>query len=77
MYYLMIENGNIIGASQSLSGGEIFDAGVSKELYDDYREHPNKYIAVETEIEVEIPDEVEEGEEQSYHIETKTIYMLK
>lgn len=76
MYYLMIENGNIIGASQSLSGGEIFDAEVSKELYDDYREHPNKYIAIETEIEVEIPDEVEGGEEQTYHTETKTVYAI-
>lgn len=76
MYYLMVENGNIIGASQSVSGGDIFDAQVTEELYNDYLITPNKYMAIEHPVEVEVPDEVEEGEEQTYHIETISGYEI-
>ena len=76
MYYLMIENGNIIGASQALSGGDVIDVEVTEELYNDYRLTPNKYMAVETEVEVEVHDYDEEGEQAGSHTETQTSYEI-
>lgn len=40
------------------------------------QEHPNKVIVQEVEQEIDVPDEVEEGEEQTYHQETITTYIL-
>ena len=48
MYYFMIENNNIIGKSQSPSGGNIIDVEVSEEIYNDYE--PNKYVYLGGEV---------------------------
>lgn len=40
--YLSIENGVIIGKTESLSGGDIFEIEVSDEIYNDYEQ--DKYI---------------------------------
>ena len=48
MYYFMIENNNIIGKSQSPSGGEIIDVEVTEEIYNDYE--PNKYVYLGGEV---------------------------
>lgn len=44
MFYLMVENNEIIGASECISGGDIVDIEVSEELYNDYISDPDKYI---------------------------------
>lgn len=43
-YYLMIEDNNIIGASECTSGGNITDIEVSEEIYNSYIEDNDKYI---------------------------------
>ena len=43
-YYLMIEDNNIIGASECTSGGNIQDIEVSEELYNSYIEDNDRYI---------------------------------
>lgn len=55
------------------SGREAINTEIPEELFLDYKANPSKYIAGEKEIEVEVPDEVEEGEEQTYHTETITV----
>lgn len=55
------------------SGMEAINTEIPEELFLDYKANPSKYIAGEKEIEVEVPDEVEEGEEQTYHTETITV----
>lgn len=52
---------------------EVANTEVPKELYDDYKLDPLKYIAGEKEIEIDVPDEVGEDEEQTYHKETITV----
>ena len=47
-YYLMVENNEIIGKSQSETGGDILDVEVSEELYNDYEYE--KYIYQNGEI---------------------------
>ena len=42
----------------------------------EYKENQGKYIVGEIEIEIDVPDEVEEGEEQTYHKETITKEVL-
>ena len=55
------------------AGEDVINTEIPEELYLDYKEHPNKYIAGEKEIEVEVPDEIEEDEEQTYHTEFITV----
>lgn len=47
-YYLMVENNEVIGRTQSLSGGDIIDVEVSEDLYNDYESE--KYIYSNGEI---------------------------
>lgn len=54
-------------------GRDVINTEIPEELFLDYKANPSKYIAGEKEIEVEVPDEVEEGEEQTYHTETITV----
>lgn len=49
-YYLTVENDEIIGKSESTSGGDIIDVVVSKEIYDDFHYGENKYIYSNNEI---------------------------
>lgn len=47
-FYLMVEDGEIFGRSQSISGGDIIDVEVTEELYNDYGQ--GKYIYSNDEI---------------------------
>ena len=47
-FYLMVEDGEILGRSQSISGGDIIDVEVTEELYNDYEQ--GKYIYSNDEI---------------------------
>lgn len=44
MYYLMVENNEIIGASQAESGGDIIDIEVTEEVYNAFLDDRNRYI---------------------------------
>lgn len=55
MYYLMIEDNKIIGASECTSGGDIIDVEVSEEIYNNYTNDHDLYVWNGTEI-VENPD---------------------
>lgn len=44
MFYLMVENNEIIGASECISGGDITDVEVSQELYNSFIEDNDRYI---------------------------------
>ena len=50
MYYLMIENNQIIGASQALSGGDIVDIEVTQEVYNNYIEDTDRYVYFDGEV---------------------------
>ena len=64
-YYLMVENNQIIGASECTSGGDIIDVEVSETLYNAYIQEPDRYIYQEGEIVVN-PDyeEIKEQKER-------------
>lgn len=49
-YYLMIENGKIIGASQCTSGGDIIDVEVTEEVYNNFIADNDLYIYSNGEI---------------------------
>ena len=49
-YYLMIENDKIIRSSECTSGAGFIDVEVTKEIYDDYNKHHNKYIYSDGEV---------------------------
>ena len=49
-YYLMIEDNNIIGASECTSGGNIQDIEVSEEVYNNFIEDNDRYIYSDGEI---------------------------
>ena len=55
MFYLMVENDEIIGASECPSGGEIIDVEVSEEVYNKYIDDTDRYIYQDGEI-VENPN---------------------
>ena len=73
-YYIFVKGDILNGSGQcpQLTEG-VYNAEVDEELYDDYNSDHDKYIVGTKEIEIEVPDEVEEGEEQTTHIETITV----
>lgn len=72
-HYLMVENDEIIGASECTSGGDILDIEVSEELYNSWKEDHDKYIYSDGAI-IENPDydEIKRQKEQE-HINNLTI----
>jgi len=72
-YYLMIEDSEIIGASQCKSGEPIIDVEVSEELYNLWKEDNDRYIYKDGEI-IENPDyeEIKRQKEQE-HINNLTM----
>ena len=76
-YYIFVENGKINGCGQCERLDEnVYNCEVEQEIYEDFLSDNLKYIAQEKEVEIQIPDEVDEGEEQTYHTETKTVYEI-
>ena len=61
-YLIQIKDNEITGYSNLLVIDEgVTNCEVEQELYDDYVAHPDKYIAGEKEIEIEVPEFDDEG----------------
>lgn len=72
-YYLMIEDSEIIGASQCKSGEPIIDVEVSEELYNSWKEDNDRYIYKDGEI-IENPDyEETKRQKEQEHINNLTM----
>ena len=79
-YYLMVENGKIIGGSQCTSGGDIIDVEVTEEVYNDWLEHSNKYIYSDGNIVLNPNYEQEQAEKERQRVGrlqvTKRVFAL-
>lgn len=72
-YYAFIQDDKIIGKGQCLCFGEnTFSLEIDELVYNDL----DHYMVVKHEEEIEVPDEVEEGEEQTYHTEIQVTYEI-
>ena len=63
-YYISVENGECRGKTQCLSGGDIIDIEVSKEVFDDYHYGEGKYIYSNGEIVLNPNYEKEQAEKR-------------
>lgn len=72
-YYLMVENDEIIGASQCTSGGDVVDIEVTEEVYNDYIQNPYRYLHSNGKIVINPNYEQKEAEKERQRLDALTL----